>query len=208
MATIKINVTGENCTVAQKVTFTAGSYGVHTAEVTADASWNNLVLVLCVISVPPGYPRMPNSGSCVKRSVPISDGKAELDETIQPCMISDNAILVGLLGCDADGKILRYSTVSAVGRVCGSACIAGAELNESRWGELISYINATIKAQIGLPTDEQVYIALAQLTDEGKIITGATAEEAAQIEQNAEDISGLKEDLSELGMVCGKNLFH
>ena len=42
MATIKISVTGEICTVAQKVTFTAGSYGVYVAEVTTDASWDDL----------------------------------------------------------------------------------------------------------------------------------------------------------------------
>lgn len=190
MATIKISVTGEICTVAQKVTFTAGSYGVYVAEVTTDASWDDLALVLCIISAPPGYPRMPNSGRCIKRSIPIKDGTAELDETIQPCMVSDNAILIGLLGCDADGKITRYSTVSAAGKVCGSGCIDDTILgDESRWAELISYINATIKSLIGTPTDEQVRSAVDSYADEHGITTGATAEQAEQIQQNTEDIS-------------------
>lgn len=199
MATIKISVTGEICTVAQKVTFTAGSYGVYVAEVTTDASWDDLALVLCIISAPPGYPRMPNSGRCIKRSIPIKDGTAELDETIQPCMVSDNAILIGLLGCDADGKITRYSTVSAAGKVCGSGCIDDTILgDESRWAELISYINATINSLIGVPTDEQVRSAVDAYADEHGITTGATAEEAAQIEQNTTDITDLKSDLSQL----------
>lgn len=189
MATIKISVTGEICTVAQKVTFTAGSYGVYVAEVTTDASWDDLALVLCIISAPPGYPRMPNSGRCIKRSIPIKDGTAELDETIQPCMVSDNAILIGLLGCDADGKITRYSTVSAAGKVCGSGCIDDTILgDESRWAELISYINATIKSLIGTPTDEQVRSAVDDYAGEHGITTGATAEQAAQIAQNAAKI--------------------
>lgn len=199
MATIKISVTGEICTVAQKVTFTAGSYGVYVAEVTTDASWDDLALVLCIISAPPGYPRMPNSGRCIKRSIPIKDGTAELDETIQPCMVSDNAILIGLLGCDADGKITRYSTVSAAGKVCGSGCIDDTILgDESRWAELISYINATIKSLIGTPTDEQVRNAIDSYAGDYGITTGATAAEAAQIEQNTEDITNLKSDLSQL----------
>ena len=192
MATIKISVTGETCTVAQKVTFTAGSYGVHTAEVTTDTSWNDLVLALCIISAPPGYPRMPDSGRCIKCSVSVADGKAELDETIQPCMISGNAILVGLIGCDVDGKILRYSTVSAVGRVSGSACIDDTELNESRWGELISYINATVKSLTVPPTDEQVRNAVYDYAGEYGIITGATAEQAAQITANQNEITALQ----------------
>lgn len=199
MATIKISVTGEICTVAQKVTFTAGSYGVYVAEVTTDASWDDLALVLCIISAPPGYPRMPNSGRCIKRSIPIKDGTAELDETIQPCMVSDNAILIGLLGCDADGKITRYSTVSAAGKVCGSGCIDDTILgDESRWAELISYINATIKSLIGKPTDEQVRSAVDAYVSEHGLATGATAEQAAQIEQNTKDISSLSEEIANL----------
>lgn len=199
MATIKISVTGEICTVAQKVTFTAGSYGVYVAEVTTDASWDDLALVLCIISAPPGYPRMPNSGRCIKRSIPIKDGTAELDETIQPCMVSDNAILIGLLGCDADGKITRYSTVSAAGKVCGSGCIDDTILgDESRWAELISYINATIKSLIGTPTDEQVRSAVDAYVSEHGLATGATAEQAAQIEQNTKDISSLSEEIANL----------
>lgn len=198
MATIKINVTGEICTVAQKVTFTAGSYGVYVAEVTTDASWNDLALVLCIISAPPGYPRMPNSGRCIKRSIPVKDGAAALDETIQPCMVSDNAILIGLLGCDADGKITRYSTVSAAGKVCGSGCIDDTILSdESRWAELISYVNATIKSLIGTPTDEQVRNAIDSYASEHGISTGATAEQVAQIEQNTQAISSLTEEIEQ-----------
>lgn len=207
MATIKISVTGEICTVAQKVTFTAGSYGVYVAEVTTDASWDDLALVLCIISAPPGYPRMPNSGRCIKRSIPIKDGTAELDETIQPCMVSDNAILIGLLGCDADGKITRYSTVSAAGKVCGSGCVDDTILgDESRWAELISYINATIKSLIGTPTDEQVRSAVDSYADEHGITTGATAEQAEQIQQNTEDISLLSAMLESVSIrrACGK----
>ena len=197
MATIKIRVTGETCTVAQQVTFTAGSYGVYVAEVITDASWDDLALELCIISAPPGYPRMPDSGRCIKRSIPIKGGTAELDETTRACMISGNAILIGLLGCDADGKITRYSTVSAAGKVCGSGCVDDTMVDESRWAELISYINATIKSLIGTPTDEQVQNAVNDYASEHGLTTGATAEQVEQIKQNTTSISQINNALSQ-----------
>lgn len=50
----------------------------------------------------------------------------------------------------------------------------------------------------GAPTDQQIMDALSILADDGKITTGATAAEAAQIKQNTTNISSLSEENAEL----------
>lgn len=52
--------------------------------------------------------------------------------------------------------------------------------------------------RVGAPTDQQIMDALSILADDGKITTGATAAEAAQIEQNTADISSLSDENAEL----------
>lgn len=60
--------------------------------------------------------------------------------------------------------------------------------------------------RVGAPTDQQIMDALSILADDGKITTGATAAEAAQIEQNTTNISSLSEEKvnkSALSLVIG-----
>lgn len=49
--------------------------------------------------------------------------------------------------------------------------------------------------RVGAPTDQQIMDALSILADDGKITTGATAAEAAQIKQNTTNISSLSEEI-------------
>ena len=149
----KVAVTGEAVAVEKTdLVLTSGSKGVYTAIYTTDAFWGGLTLEAVFIAAPPAWPTNPSARDIVRRSVPLADGSA----FVHPDVLAKPGLRlwVGLQGLDAEGTIVKNSTLALVDKIQHGADPDGpgdGDVPETRYEELrriIQQISTELSAQI------------------------------------------------------------
>lgn len=147
--TFNVTVNGEVAVVESgDLVLTSGSKGVYTASYSVDDAWSDLTLEAVFISAPGAWPTNPTARDLVRRSVALTNNSASAhpDTLTNP----GHRLWAGLQGLDANGEIIKCSTLAVVGKIQQGADPDGpgdGDIPESRYKE----IKRMIEESSGVP---------------------------------------------------------
>ncbi len=142
MEEIKLKVTGQTARVtAAPEALTSGSLGVYRLTAEADGSWEGLGLEAVFVAAPAGERETDIGQDAIRRSEALDgEGTCVITETSAAVLSVPGYVLyAGLWGTDADGTVVKRSTLAPVGRVRPGAnpdAAGDGDLAEIRYQEL------------------------------------------------------------------------
>lgn len=167
MGNIYITMNGDNavCTNVPDILLTSGSVGTHKAyfdisgynEEYAESGydWGDLTLEAVFVASNAAYLLKENNNTIVRRSVPITEEKIEIDglgditqwvATVHEDVLKvpGKTLYIGLQGLDESGEIVRCSTLAAIKKIQVGADVDGAgngDIPETRYEALARAID-------------------------------------------------------------------